>query len=261
MKWMIAWLASYPRSGNTFLRIILHRTFGLPTFSVYSSARDAERLAGDAARLLNLVGQTGVECDIDALRADAGLHFVKTHELPDPNNSSPAIVLVRDGRDAVVSYAYFALKTEQGIERPGRELLESTLEQIITGETFGGWSRNVNTWIDRAGRGSVIRFEDLIEDPVAIVRRRASSPGLRRPGRASMLPHPFRSCTQPCPGSSGGASREPGGGRCPSVFRTSFWRGTAMSCAVLVILKCPASLSRTPYCYRQQPRSAGVYLQ
>lgn len=169
MKWMIAWLASYPRSGNTFLRIILHRTFGLPTFSVYSSARDAERLAGDAARLLNLVGQTGVECDIDALRADAGLHFVKTHELPDPNNSSPAIVLVRDGRDAVVSYAYFALKTEQGIERPGRELLESTLEQIIAGETFGGWSRNVNAWIDRAGRGSVIRFEDLIEDPVAIV--------------------------------------------------------------------------------------------
>ena len=32
---MIVWLASYPRSGNTFLRLVLHRLFGVPTYSVY----------------------------------------------------------------------------------------------------------------------------------------------------------------------------------------------------------------------------------
>ena len=32
---MVVWLASYPRSGNTFLRIVLHRLYGVPTYSVY----------------------------------------------------------------------------------------------------------------------------------------------------------------------------------------------------------------------------------
>ena len=32
---VIVWLASYPRSGNTFLRIVLHRLYGVPTYSVY----------------------------------------------------------------------------------------------------------------------------------------------------------------------------------------------------------------------------------
>ena len=31
------WLASYPRSGNTFLRIVLAQVFGLKTASVYEN--------------------------------------------------------------------------------------------------------------------------------------------------------------------------------------------------------------------------------
>ena len=165
---MIAWLASYPRSGNTFFRILLHRVFGLPTYSVYSSAREAERLPEDSIRLMSLVGQPDWSSDIGKLQHDPGMHFVKTHDLPGPDNNSPAVVLVRDGRDALVSYAHFALKSEQGIDRPDRELFETTLDQIITGDHFGGWSSNVSAWIDRAGRDNVIRYEDLIEDPVNI---------------------------------------------------------------------------------------------
>lgn len=32
---MIVWLASYPRSGNTYLRMLLHQLHGLKTYSVY----------------------------------------------------------------------------------------------------------------------------------------------------------------------------------------------------------------------------------
>ena len=32
---MIVWLASYPRSGNTFLRVVLHNVYGVSTYSVY----------------------------------------------------------------------------------------------------------------------------------------------------------------------------------------------------------------------------------
>jgi hypothetical protein len=164
---MIIWLASYPRSGNTLFRVLLHNVFGFQTYSVYSWAVEAERMPDDTHKLMRLVGQEELECDIGALRADSARHFVKTHDLPG-DDSFPAVVLVRDGRDAVVSYAHYVLKTDQGIERPSREMVEATLKQVITGDQFGGWSRNVNAWINRVGRDSIIRYEELIEDPINI---------------------------------------------------------------------------------------------
>jgi hypothetical protein len=164
---MVVWIASYPRSGNTFFRVLLHHVFGFQTYTVYSVANDATRMREDTETLMRLVGQPELECNVDVLRSDANRHFVKTHDLP--SDDSPAIVLIRDGRDAVVSYAHFILKTEHGIEQPGSEALEKTLEAIIDGDLFGGWSRNVNAWLDRGGCKSVIRYEDLIEDPVRVV--------------------------------------------------------------------------------------------
>jgi hypothetical protein len=32
---MLVWVASFPRSGNTFLRIILHRLYDIQTSTVY----------------------------------------------------------------------------------------------------------------------------------------------------------------------------------------------------------------------------------
>ena len=45
---MIVWLASYPRSGNTFLRMVLHFVYGQKTYSLYNDPlleRDAVALA------------------------------------------------------------------------------------------------------------------------------------------------------------------------------------------------------------------------
>ncbi|MGH9425708.1 MAG: hypothetical protein ACRD2L_05300 [Terriglobia bacterium] len=36
---MIVWLASFPRSGNTLVRIILNSVFGLSTSTVYSGLK------------------------------------------------------------------------------------------------------------------------------------------------------------------------------------------------------------------------------
>ena len=33
---MIVWIASDPRSGNTFLRLLLHRRYGVTSSTVYS---------------------------------------------------------------------------------------------------------------------------------------------------------------------------------------------------------------------------------
>jgi hypothetical protein len=165
---MIVWLASYPRSGNTFFRILLHRLHGFATHSVYSTAQTGVESPEDTRLLSKLVGQFEIECDLEALKADPALHFVKTHDLPG-DDDSPAIVLVRDGRDAVLSFAHFLLKAVYGIDNPGKIELENTLEDVILGDTFGGWSRNVNAWADRVGNDMVFRYEDLIRDPVGVV--------------------------------------------------------------------------------------------
>src|SRR5262252_5675644 len=50
------WLASYPRSGNTFLRILLQNLFRLPTYSIYNiegqGFADPSAAALDAAPML-----------------------------------------------------------------------------------------------------------------------------------------------------------------------------------------------------------------
>jgi hypothetical protein len=167
---MLIWLASYPRSGNTYFRILLHHLFGFHTFHGYPVPGNIESLGGDIKGVMQLMGADVVETkfDVDKLRADSDRHFVKTHDLPS-DSSSPAVVLIRDGRDAAVSYAHFVLKTEKGIEHAPSDVFATALEEIITGNRFGGWSRNVEAWINKAGWNSVVRYEDLIKDPVNTV--------------------------------------------------------------------------------------------
>ncbi len=151
------WLASFPRSGNTFFRNVLHEVYGL-TSSTYHQDPSRKR---------------------DENFADHPV--VKTHLLPDqlPQElqKMPAVYLIRDGRDALVSIAHH----RKDIVAPGTDfynnLLEATLAQ--NGSFFGGWSENVRQWTERAA--IVIRFEDLIADPIREVEKLRSIISLPEP--------------------------------------------------------------------------------
>jgi hypothetical protein len=96
---------------------------------------------------------------------------VKTHllpgQLPLELRDLPAVYLIRDGRDALVSLAHY----RKDIVAPGTDfdhnLLEATLAQ--GGSFFGGWSENVRQWSEKAA--IIIRFEDLITDPIHEVEK------------------------------------------------------------------------------------------
>ncbi|HMJ91237.1 MAG TPA: hypothetical protein VK530_15560, partial [Candidatus Acidoferrum sp.] len=90
---MIVWLASYPRSGNTFFRIVLHHVYNLKTFSVYNDP-ELEKIG-----VAEVVGHETMPASLDELRSSSEVFFVKTHELP--ADKDPAIYIVRDGRDAL----------------------------------------------------------------------------------------------------------------------------------------------------------------
>ena len=141
------WLASYPRSGNTFFRIVLSEVYGIKSSTYHH--------------------ESTYPVDADYLTYPV----VKTHLLPDQlepaDPNIPAVYLVRDGRDCAVSMAHYR---KDLIEE--RSVLDENLRAVIEaegGSHFGGWSRHVDTWSKRAA--IVIRFADLVADPIGQVER------------------------------------------------------------------------------------------
>ncbi|BEL13021.1 hypothetical protein Q0Z83_112120 [Actinoplanes sichuanensis] len=159
---MLVWVASFPRSGNTFLRIILHRLYGVRTSTVYDVDGVAARLGSD------LIGFTERPGELTDLRASDEPHFIKTHRQRDADVSEGdyAICLVRDGRDALVSWA--RQDSEDDPARYEAELRAKILRDTAVGT--GSWGNNVLSWLQPpAAHRVLLRYEDLTRDPWAAV--------------------------------------------------------------------------------------------
>lgn len=148
---MIIWLASFPRSGNSFFRVVSRNLFDREVYSIYPEKN--KPLNPD---------------ELEYVKQDSEVFLVKTHELP--SDSFPAIYLVRDGRDSLVSLSWFNLasRTSPNPEVSDKEF-QKRLKNTILSEAFGGWSNNCQAWAGRSGQTTVVRFEDLIAQPEKIV--------------------------------------------------------------------------------------------
>lgn len=135
-------LVSYPRSGNTFLRNVLFEVYGIPSRTYHLEAHGPDKGWEDAV-------------------------VVKTHllpgQLPVELRNRKVVYLLRDGRDALVSLAHH----RKDIIAPESDFETNLMEAIYAaeGSHFGGWSKHVSAWLPHADL--VIRFEDLIADPIA----------------------------------------------------------------------------------------------
>ena len=154
---MIVWLASYPRSGNTLLRIILYRSFGLHTFSLYEDSDDV----GVDPILAKLVGHRSRGMAPEDFKSMARTRpdpfFVKTHGESEAKDDAKAIYVVRDGRAAVASYFHY---------RKDIVKEDVSLAQVVKGDVWsGGWSDHVHAWVfsDRPNT-LVVKFEDLVAE-------------------------------------------------------------------------------------------------
>ena len=93
--------------------------------------------------------------------------LVHTHERP--RDDRPAIGLVRDGRDALVSRAH------QVVEMGWHETFRDGLDWLITrpfkadNPSSGTWGANVLAWLDRPAPITLVRFEDLVARPDEVV--------------------------------------------------------------------------------------------
>ncbi|MDJ0660021.1 MAG: hypothetical protein QNJ42_11110 [Crocosphaera sp.] len=74
----VIWIASYPRSGNTWFRKIIANLYGI---DVSKLEKDLDQIVPNFER--KKIGETnqGTPCDI----TEESVHFFKTHQLPFPN--------------------------------------------------------------------------------------------------------------------------------------------------------------------------------
>jgi hypothetical protein len=144
-------VASYPRSGNTWLRFMLTRI-----------------LTGKSAgfdNVNNVIAEVGIHKDALPLLPGEG-RLIKTHELYRPAYKR-AIYLVRDARDSLLSQ--YSREKELGLvwwaDFDG--YIEAFLKGTING--FGSWQEHVPNWLDSplAQRGDilVVRFEQMRKNP------------------------------------------------------------------------------------------------
>lgn len=155
----LVWLVSYPRSGSTLLRAYCAILQGRPQYSVYPG--DVEGVAGVAL----------------ASHFDT-VHVVKTHQMPD--GTDPIIYLVRDGRNATLSFLYLAFLS--GGHHFSR--LDDVHDAIAhLDRTEGRWTSHVTEALRQSERRPllILRYEDLIQQPEAVLGRLADFLGVTLP--------------------------------------------------------------------------------
>ncbi len=193
----INWLASYPKSGNTWLRVFftnLRRDASTPADINFLDAtgisQSADRELFDS--VIGYEAQDLTNDEVDRLRPRLYLHqaaqaqepfFCKVHDaytfledgqpLFPPQATAGAIYLIRNPLDVCVSYAKFMGKSRfddvitwmasqryrlcGGDDAPDEQLRQRLLS----------WSDHVLSWVDAADlRIQVLRYEDLKVRPV-----------------------------------------------------------------------------------------------
>jgi aryl sulfotransferase len=190
----MVWIASYPKSGNTWVRILLSnlvhgaddRPEDINNLSLHDGIAGSRRIFEDQtlvdSGLLRPCEIEGLRPSVhDAYAASNTAAFVKAHDawtyLPDGTpllgrGARAALYLVRDPRDVAVSFAFFqAVSLDHTIEqmnRPGTSFAsDSQVRQRVD-----DWSGHVRGWLDQTDLPvHLIRYEDLQADTPSVLRR------------------------------------------------------------------------------------------
>lgn len=204
------WLASYPRSGNTWTRIALYSLRAGGGEVDFDEVSQFGRMASRRERVdrvLEVDSGLMTPAEMEELRPDANAalyaaryepELCKVHDawirtpggrpVFDAAFTHAAIYLVRDPRDVAVSWARFVnWPIERSVDflcSPSASLGTSPRAGIGTQLTqkLGSWSDHVRSWIDESGLDPlVMRYEDMLADSAGALHRMAAHIGWDAP--------------------------------------------------------------------------------
>jgi hypothetical protein len=189
----IIWIASYPKSGNTWIRVFIHNLLRelsgdasgvqdinrLHEHTVWEiPAQPFEKILGRSISHANHadIARARQEVQWQLANARAAPFFVKTHlcfgndfRYPTINLDATlaAIYVVRNPLDVAVSYARHSGQTIDAtilhMATPG---LKTTGDERNVYEVIGSWSQHGASWMGMSGRPvHLVRYEDLLVNP------------------------------------------------------------------------------------------------
>jgi len=188
---MIMWIASYPKSGNTWVRALLsnfllendskknifEKMMIIPSFpkkNFFKNIVDENILRKNYMELFKYFIKAQ-----EKINADKKLHILKTHnfygsvngnKFTDKDNTIGSIYIVRDPRSVAVSYAHHSnISYEKSVEL----MLNKTrlgLNDLYYPEARMSWNIHLNSWITNSQSNLIVRYEDLLEKTPSVLK-------------------------------------------------------------------------------------------
>ena len=199
----ILWLASYPKSGNTWLRVFL---FNLLTNAKTASAIENINGFGYSDTHAHLNQQEGMSAEqvanqrLETLRRivqkEQKTTFVKTHcclsesrgydQIP-MEVTAGAICVLRNPLDVCISMApHYGVSLDEAIDYMASETFTIDVGESEVPYLISSWSRHVDSWT-KAGPGPslhIVRYEDMLLKPGPTFKGIAKFMGLKPPTEA-----------------------------------------------------------------------------
>jgi hypothetical protein len=202
----LLWIASYPKSGNTWVRAFIEnylQNLNQPVdINQLFKLSTAESLAAryqpfvEKGRLTTELSTEEI-CAIRPLvhthmaRQAQGTLFVKSHNFlgeykgfPLHNSSvtSGAVYIVRNPLDVAVSMAnYFAYSIDEAIDHMAEEMSGTPNETKNVPQIVSSWSSHVQSWTEKVeSQILVLKYESMLSNPLKEFKKVVSLLGQRK---------------------------------------------------------------------------------
>ena len=186
---MIIWIASYPKSGNTWIRYFLKSYFNSSDKNFSLDAKNNDDFYSTTFPNIFLLNDMKIDYfnfgNIiknwipmqDFINLNNQTNFLKTHNamctinnyhFTNISNTLGAIYIVRDPRSIVASFAdHFQISHKETVENMFSS--EHGETPIINGKSYyqsimGTWSDHYNSWTKNNKNLLVIKYEDLLSN-------------------------------------------------------------------------------------------------
>ena len=189
MKKSIVWMASYPKSGNTWARIFLANYIANAKEPVPINNAHMVAMGDSITKTYRMVAGGALDvADIDrtvqlrprVLRGivanNADINLVKTHNarvaargvplIPD-NVTRSAVYILRNPLDMVLSYArHYGMTPEEAVNAVSHPDNANPPDEETVTQFMGSWSDHVRSWTGKSDYPVlVLRYEDMLADP------------------------------------------------------------------------------------------------
>lgn len=190
---MIIWLASYPKSGNTWVRLFLKsylsddkKKFSInekkddefkierfPNIKVFKDMQiNYDNFFEISKNWITIQDRINLNNKLNILKTHNAMCTVNKNKFTNKENTLGAIYVVRDPRDVAVSFSYHMGKTLTEIVNNmiDKEYLISesdfTTEKKVSGSTLlSSWSNHYNSWKNyNSIKSIIIKYEDLVRN-------------------------------------------------------------------------------------------------